>query len=178
VSTDVIVLNGGSSSGKSSIARCLQGMLARPWLTLGVDDLVEAVPQQRVADGSLLSFETNGLVEVGPAWEQLEDAWYQGLAAIARTGAGVIVDEVFLNGGRSQARLRTALVGLQVLWIGVRCDSAVAAARESVRPDRVVGMAESQADLVHVGVDYDLVIDTTRRTIEDAARAILGRVAA
>ena len=34
----VIVLNGGSSSGKSSIARQLQARLApEPWLTFGVD---------------------------------------------------------------------------------------------------------------------------------------------
>ena len=40
----VIVLNGGSSSGKTSIARCLQRLLGPTWLTLGVDDLVRALP--------------------------------------------------------------------------------------------------------------------------------------
>lgn len=40
----VIVLNGGSSSGKSSIARCLQELLPDPWLTLGADTLVDALP--------------------------------------------------------------------------------------------------------------------------------------
>ncbi|MGH3152740.1 MAG: phosphotransferase-like protein [Streptosporangiaceae bacterium] len=34
----VIVLNGGSSSGKTVIARCLQAILPRPWLRLSVDD--------------------------------------------------------------------------------------------------------------------------------------------
>ncbi len=32
VTTQVIVLNGGSSSGKSGIARCLQAVLPDPWL--------------------------------------------------------------------------------------------------------------------------------------------------
>lgn len=36
----VVVLNGGSSSGKSSIARCLQDQLASTWMALGVDDLI------------------------------------------------------------------------------------------------------------------------------------------
>jgi len=40
VSTEVIVLNGVSSSGKTSIARCLQSMLTTPWLLLGIDDLI------------------------------------------------------------------------------------------------------------------------------------------
>jgi chloramphenicol 3-O-phosphotransferase len=42
MATDVIVLNGGSSSGKSSIARRLQDLLDQPWITLGVDDLLDA----------------------------------------------------------------------------------------------------------------------------------------
>ena len=33
---DVIVLNGGSSSGKSSLARSLQELLVEPWIALGV----------------------------------------------------------------------------------------------------------------------------------------------
>jgi chloramphenicol 3-O-phosphotransferase len=37
VSTQVIVLNGGSSSGKTAIARCLKATLDGPWLTLGIE---------------------------------------------------------------------------------------------------------------------------------------------
>lgn len=41
VTTQVIVLNGGSSSGKSGIARCLQAVLPDPWLAVGVDMLIQ-----------------------------------------------------------------------------------------------------------------------------------------
>lgn len=44
VAVQVIVLNGGSSSGKSAIARCLQAVLPEPWLVFGVDTLIEAMP--------------------------------------------------------------------------------------------------------------------------------------
>jgi chloramphenicol 3-O phosphotransferase len=44
VTTQVIVLNGGSSSGKSGIARCLQTVLPEPWLVFGVDTLIQAMP--------------------------------------------------------------------------------------------------------------------------------------
>jgi chloramphenicol 3-O phosphotransferase len=44
VTTQLIVLNGGSSSGKSGIARCLQAVLPDPWLAVSVDTLVEAMP--------------------------------------------------------------------------------------------------------------------------------------
>ncbi len=48
--TDVIVLNGVSSSGKSSIALCLQVVLPQPWLTLGIDDLIKAMPRHMEAE--------------------------------------------------------------------------------------------------------------------------------
>nr|WP_246197456.1 chloramphenicol phosphotransferase CPT family protein [Cytobacillus depressus] len=35
---DLIILNGGSSSGKSTIAKCLQNLLPRPWLRFSIDD--------------------------------------------------------------------------------------------------------------------------------------------
>jgi chloramphenicol 3-O phosphotransferase len=35
---------GGSSSGKTGIARCLQAILPRPWISLGVDDLLDSAP--------------------------------------------------------------------------------------------------------------------------------------
>ncbi|MEV0718076.1 chloramphenicol phosphotransferase, partial [Asanoa sp. NPDC050611] len=103
-------------------------------------------------------------------------AWIAGVAAMARAGARVVVDEVFLGGAASQRRWRTALRGLGVLWVGVRCDSAVAAGRELARGDRAVGMAAAQADLVHRGVLYDLEVDTTRTESIACARTVAAHV--
>ncbi|GAA1019160.1 hypothetical protein GCM10009565_02660 [Amycolatopsis albidoflavus] len=65
---------------------------------------------------------------------------------------------------------------LRVLWVGVRCDSAVAAGREVARGDRVIGMAASQAEMVHRGMVYDLEVDTTRTESLECARTIAARV--
>jgi chloramphenicol 3-O phosphotransferase len=190
VLTDVIVLNGGSSSGKSSIARGLQSVLDAPWLTFGVDTLIDAMPRSMQGVDAGLSFQPDGEITVGPAFRQLEAAWYQALAAMVRAGAKVIVDEVFLGGAASQARLRAALDGLRVLWVGVHCDRVVAAAREGARHDRArpelssrgdrspVGMAALQVDLVHDGVVYDLEVDTTHTAAVDCARVIAARILA
>ena len=98
--SQVIVLNGASSAGKTSIARCLQSMMTTPWLLLGIDDLIRAMPDQGIEDGSLLHIDETGQVEVGPGWRDLEVSWYIGVAAIAASGTGIIVDEVLLDGGR------------------------------------------------------------------------------
>ncbi|MBB1246903.1 chloramphenicol phosphotransferase, partial [Streptomyces durbertensis] len=111
----MIVLNGGSSAGKSGIARCLQAVLPEPWLALGVDTLVDAMPAAMQDTESGIGFSPDGGVHVGPAFRALEVAWAEGVAAMVRAGARVIVDEVFLSGGEGQERWRKALAGLDVL---------------------------------------------------------------
>lgn len=91
---------------------------------------------------------------------------------MAKDGVGIIADEVFLGGGRSQHRLAWALQGLNVVWVGVRCRVDVAVQREADRPDRIVGMAASQADIVHDGVAYDLEVDTTDQAPVTCAKLI------
>ena len=78
---------------------------------------------------------------------------------MARAGAEIILDMVFLNGAVAQERWRIVLAGLQVLWVAVKCDPLAAAAREAARGDRVPGMATLQAHLVHQGVDYDMEVE-------------------
>ena len=172
VATQVIVLNGGSSSGKSGIVRCLQAILPDPWLAFGVDTFVEALPPAR----EVIEFAPDGKVSVGPEFRRLEDAWIAGIAGMVRAGANVIIDEVFLGGVDSQQRWQRHLEGVSVLWVGVRCDAAVAAEREIARGNRVTGMASSQAEVVHRGMSYDVEVDTARTESMTCARAIAPRV--
>ncbi len=176
VTTQMIILNGGSSSGKSGIIRCLQAVLPDPWLAFGCDSFVEALPARMQASGAGVAFAPDGGVSVGVGFRALEAAWIAGVVATARAGARIIVDEVFLAGAASQQRWQQALGGLDVLWVGVRCDSAVAAGREIARGDRVRGMAASQADVVHEGVVYDVEVDTTHTEALVCAQAIAAHV--
>jgi chloramphenicol 3-O phosphotransferase len=161
-------------------------------MTLGDDDLVRALPGGDEIDDLIrvrsagngpvgapgsIEFGPDGAVTVGENFRRAEASWYAGLAAIGRCETGLILDEVFLGGGSSQERLAAALAGLAVLWVGVRCDPEVAAARERNRPDRVGGMAQMQALQVHEGVVYDLVVDTTAASAADCARIIASHLA-
>ena len=123
-----------------------------------------------------ITVDADGTVRPGTARRTMERSWYRGVAEMARCGALVVVDEVFLGGGEFRARLRDALTGLSVLWVAVRCDPAVAAAREAARPDREPGTAHAQARSVHRGVEHDLHVDTTHRTAAECAQAIVERI--
>jgi len=115
-------------------------------------------------------------VSVGADFRALEAAWMDGIAAMARAGARIIIDDVLRGGAASQQRWQRALAGTAVVWVGVRCDSAVAAGREIARGDRVQGMAASQAHVVHEGVSYDLEVDTTDTESLVCAQAIAAHV--
>ena len=172
----VIVLNGGSSSGKSGISRCLQTVLSGPWLRLGVDDLVDRLPPGLLASGDGLAFGSHGQVATGTGFSEMEAAWLAGVAAMAKAGACIVYDDVFLSGAASQQRVPAQLGGVGVLWVGVRCAAATAADREVARGDRPIGMAAAQAEVVHEGVVYDLEVDTTNAASSDCARLIAARI--
>jgi chloramphenicol 3-O phosphotransferase len=176
VATQMIIINGGSSSGKSGIIRCLQAVLPDPWLAFGADSFVDAMPVKMQESNDGIEIGADGQVSVGPAFRSLEAAWMEGVVAMARAGARVIIDEIFLGGASSQQRWQKVLGELDVLWVGVRCESEVAAGREIARGDRVQGMAALQADVVHDGVVYDLEVDTTHTESLACARTIAGRV--
>jgi chloramphenicol 3-O phosphotransferase len=176
VTTQIIVLNGGSSSGKTGIARCLQTVLPQPWITLSIDDLIDFLPPCVMDADSGIAFGLQGEVSIGDGFREIESAWLTGIAGMARASARVIYDDVFLSGAASQQRLRTHFEGLNVLWVGVHCAPDIAAARENSRGDRVPGMAASQATIAHAGVTYDLEVDTTHTASLDCARAIAAHV--
>jgi chloramphenicol 3-O phosphotransferase len=176
VTTHVIVLNGGSSSGKSGISRCLKHILPNPWINLGVDDLIDRLPPSMVDSGAGVALGQQGEVELGEGFHEMEHAWMTGIAAMAKAGARVIIDDVFLSGTASQERTRKHLESLDVLWVGVRCDPEIAAAREVSRGDRVIGMAASQAEIVHKGVTYDVEVDTSHTESLECARIIAAHV--
>ncbi|MFJ2739895.1 chloramphenicol phosphotransferase CPT [Streptomyces sp. NPDC087440] len=182
--TQMIVLNGGSSSGKSGIVRCLQAVLPDPWLAVGTDLFVDLLPrslrepeEEGAGSGRGLVIGADGTVTVGEDFLRLQDAWTAGVVAMVRAGARVVVDEVFLGGGAGQDRWEAALGGdVEVLWVGVRCDADVAAGREVARGDRAGGMAAGQAEVVHRGMRYDLEVDTTHTEAMECARRIAAQV--
>jgi chloramphenicol 3-O phosphotransferase len=176
MATGMIVINGGSSSGKSGIVRCLQATLPDPWLAFGVDGFVESLPASLQVSETGIAFDSDGSIAVGDEFRRLERAWTAGLVAMVRAGARIIVDDVFLGGAASQQRWVDSVGDLPVLWVGVRCSADVAAGRELARGDRITGMARQQAELVHQGVRYDVEVDTTHMESLDCAREIVRRL--
>jgi chloramphenicol 3-O phosphotransferase len=155
----VIILNGGSSGGKTTLGRALQSAMPGPWLLLGIDLLIWTLPPEMINDPDGLSIH-EGVITRGQLFTPLYEGFQCGVAALARSGVDVLVDDLTLDGLVDQQRWDNALQGLDVIWIGVRCAPQIAAERESRRGTRLPGIARHQAESVHAGVHYDIEVDT------------------
>jgi chloramphenicol 3-O phosphotransferase len=173
VSGRVVVLNGTSSSGKTSLGRALQErLLPEVWLLVGVDTFITLLPWGLYGTAEGHTINADGSIDAGPAFSAEYERWITTVAALVHRGSNVILDEVFLRGGDDQRRWGDALAGVDVTWVGVHCDVDELERRERARGDRDVGMAAHQAAIVHVGVRYDLEIDSTSDTPVELAATI------
>lgn len=155
----VLILNGGSSAGKTTLGRGLQSAMADAWLLLGIDLLIWMLPPRMINDPKGLTVH-EGVIVRGDLFMSLYAGFQSAVATLAHSGVNVLLDDLTLDGVADQQRWSDALLGLDVLWVGVRCDPVIAAERESKRQSRLPGIARHQAKSVHVGVRYDVEVDT------------------
>lgn len=176
----IIFLNGCTSAGKSSIARCLQNLLKEPYLLSGIDDAFASLPLRyhKHPEGFFFDRDENGLVRLNfgtVGWATLM-AHQTAAAAMARKGTNLILDEVVLNEPLREG-WQFELSGLDVSYVGVHCSLAELERREVDRGDRVMGQARGQFELVHQGMQYDLEVDSTQTPPERLAEEIADALA-
>ena len=176
----IVLINGTSSSGKTSLAHALQGMLAQPCFHLSVDMFQQTWPADFLtysdghnpaeAEGLLAVFKDDALTEVrvGPAGFRFFAGLYRSLAAWALAGNTIIVEDVFYHPQVLREAVK-ALHALPIWFVGVHCDLEVAEQRERDRGDRVPGGARTFYPLVHLHILYDVEVDTTHLSPEDCA---------
>jgi chloramphenicol 3-O phosphotransferase len=159
---DIILLNGTSSSGKSSMARALQRRAGIPLYHVSLDTFTDMFLWEAITD----SAERQRCHGIGV------DNFHRALALFAAGKFGMVVDHLILMPEWDQAT-RAALAGRRVHFIGVRCPLAVVEARERARPDRHPGLAAAQFGQVHRNQAYDFEVDTSRATPDECADRIL-----
>ncbi|MFL6246781.1 MAG: chloramphenicol phosphotransferase CPT family protein [Thermoanaerobaculia bacterium] len=164
--TTVVVLNGTSSSGKTTIARAFQELAPRVFLNFSIDSILSTLPQSaitRIAQGADIS---------DLQYPQLVRAYYACVRQLLDLGRDLIIDNA-ITARASAEHLLAAVAGHQVLMVGLHCPAEVLTERERMRGDRCIGMAVAQQERIHSLLSYDLEIDTSRISAEDAAREIL-----
>ncbi|HEU4514016.1 MAG TPA: AAA family ATPase [Nocardioidaceae bacterium] len=178
----IILLNGTSSSGKSTLARALQDALPDPWTEIGIDRFVFSLPGRYLRqplwsevfryvprtdrdDGSFT-------IETGPLGQRLMSGMHRTAASLAAAGLDVIVDHVILEASWLEECLHL-WAPYPVLLVGVRCPLDVVEQREHDRRDRTIGQAAAQHDVVHRWCEYDVEVDTSVLPAAECAGLVL-----
>ncbi len=163
----IIILNGASSSGKTSILRTLQNLLPEPYLDAGIDKFIWMLPK-RYLDRPLWDDVLGLAIQPGETGRRLFSGMHQAIASLSRAGNNVLADHVLVE--PAWVRQCAALFcDLPAYLVGLRCPLAVLEERERARRDRTLGQAQAQFALVHGHGIYDLEVDTEKLNVEECA---------
>jgi chloramphenicol 3-O phosphotransferase len=177
----ILLLNGVSSSGKTTIAKALQARLPEIWLEMGIDRfayalpgrvlgevtwplLFEYVPKPEGPDGAFT-------IETTPLGQRFVTGIHETARGLAELGLNVIVDHVLLEGSWLD-ECRRLWAPYRPLYVGLVCPLEVILERERNRGDRTLGQAEAQFERVHAWGPYDLEVDTSVVAPAEAADRI------
>ncbi|WP_432731445.1 chloramphenicol phosphotransferase CPT family protein [Variovorax sp. W6] len=147
--TDIIVLNGTSSAGKTTIARALRTALPSFWY----------YASDQLADAGFRS-----LVPDNVERERFFDGFHRSIAAFAEAGNPLLVEHIVESRDWSDA-LSRLLASHRVFWVGVHAPLDELERRERMRKDRQTGEARFHLR-THDFCRYDMTVDSTRPTAQ------------
>jgi chloramphenicol 3-O phosphotransferase len=151
----IIVLNGASSAGKTSLCKLLQIALDEPYMHLQEDAFVFNTYHER-------------WTQPGPG-EQIFAmtmlAYYRSIRASVSAGHNLLVDTGFYS-AELVHQFAHELHDLPIWLVGVHCSVAELERREQARGDRQAGIAREQFYTIHEHVQYDIEVDTSDATFD------------
>jgi chloramphenicol 3-O phosphotransferase len=160
----VIVLNGPSSAGKTTLARAVRDACAPRVAAVSLDQFFPCVARSHPNDWHLFA--------------ALTTAAFATAASLANGGWDVLLDTVFERAD-CVALMRSALAAHDVALVAVTCPLDILEARERSRGDRRPGQARDQFDRVIQNVGgYDLVLDTGALSLDACVERISGLLGA
>jgi len=181
----VLVLNGPSSVGKTSVQREIQKSFEQPYLAVGIDYLFTCTMPARYRDGdppdkrevfvgeSLK--DSSGMpvyaLHFGHKGHRFMSGMHHAIAAFAACGNNVVVDHILFE-ERWLRELVAVLEGVTVYFIGLRAPLSTLESRERGRPEHPAGVSRWHYDEVHKHDLYDLELDTSVRSVQECTEAI------
>lgn len=186
----IVLLNGSSSAGKTSLAHAIQLAMEDPWHHVALDQYRDGMPGQyrgmnapagtrghdglNVAPASVRG-ELVTEIRFGAMGRRMLRGMHRAIAAFASVGNNVIVDDILFDADLLNDYL-LALQDYQVLFVGVRCALDVVEERERTRLGRFPGTAHSHFVEVHAHGCYDVEVDTARFSAVECARVVRARL--
>ena len=164
----ILLLNGASSSGKTSLAHAFQQLCPSPSMVFSIDLFLPICGSDKQSVTKTIDDTKLPLVE----------AFHAGIAAAARAGAVVIADHVIGENAAWFLDLKTRLGSLPLKTVKVLCRKDILVSRETNRQDRLPDILHAlrQDESIHDGISYDLEIDTSENSSETCAQTLLNKL--
>lgn len=166
----IVLLNGASSSGKTSLLKALQARLTEPYLDAGIDRFIWMLPErwlERPLWDDVLGLAT----EAGEEGRRLFSGMHRAIAELSRAGNNVLADHVLVE-PVWVSECAELFSDLPAYLIGVRCPLEVLVERERARRNRTLGQAAAQFPVVHAYCQYDFEVDTSRYNVDECAEQV------
>lgn len=183
VAGSIILLNGCSSAGKTTLAQAIQEASPQPVQCIALDHFRDGMPGKYRGMNSepdepgargLNVIPHDGRTELrfGDVGMAVLRGMRRAIAAFAHDGIDVVVDDLLLEHDFLVDYLET-FADLDVVFVGVRCDLATVNLREGSRPGRFPGTAAAHYLRVHEGCEYDVEVDTAACSPREGARQVI-----
>ena len=167
----LILLNGTSSAGKSSIVKCLQQKLQQPYLDMGLDKFLYMLPDHYLKQPLWNEVWGHSSCK-GDLGNRLMSGMHHSIRTMINQGSLVIADHVLIE-KNWVSELAELFYDQPAYFIGVHCPLEVAAKREADRKDRTLGSAQLQFSIVHQWTEYDFTVDSSLMTPDQSAEKII-----
>ena len=184
----VIILNGPSGSGKSSIQREFQYlMMPQLWIKTGIDSLFDA-PMPTITPENMNFWQSpnpirwvetsqdkdgNNVITlfVGEQGERVAYAMNRSIAEYAKNGCNVIVDYIAYKQEWFDD-LQKKLKGIKTYYIAVEIPLEVLEQREAARGTSPKGHARSHYFTVYGNKKYDLTVNSATHSAKEIAQQL------
>ena len=158
--SQIILLNGPSSSGKSTLSKTLQALIwekrSLKYEVVSIDDFMKTDPMETIYEDDV--FEISGDL-CDHVLERMKES------------SGVIIDHV-ITSERIYQQLKNAMEDYTLFEVHVDCSLEILKKREQERKDRCPGSAEASATYLFPKDGYDLTVDSGLQSSEENARII------
>jgi len=181
----IILLNGCSSAGKSSISEKIMELSQEPWLNFSLSTFWNALSPKYKGFGEksneglqfILGQDEHGFpvneVKVNSYGERLFNSIPKVFKQLADDGHNLIIEEVILD-QKYLENYKDNLKNHQVYFLNVDCELLILEKREKARGDRVIGTNRAQyLKMKELNWEYDLKVDNSWISVLDNAKKIL-----
>ncbi len=160
----IIIINGVSSSGKTTLSKGLQQKMEEHYFWVANDTFCDMCSSKHWNEDWVTRI------------NQALTAMIYSVKSFSDLGFNVIVDQVFLNNasqGKILEKCIEVLHDYPVLFVRTDCSLEELKKREKERGNRRIGQAESQLKIVHNHNTYDIAIDTTKNDTDENINKII-----